>query len=192
MLILFGHFRKTFQLAYMLYDEDKSNQGGIRMTFKPVFRYDMTIEEIGQVGNRYIESAWKPLYDSMHDQLTVAFREIEDAAYGLYLDQLLPALFDGLEDVGFEATEPLEEHDFVIGKCLLFRNSLEKWGTEENRSRIFWNVVRSKKSQQPIGTLLTEIPHSHLKFEIPTAPVLYSLRESEREQIVQGIRRIKG
>lgn len=162
------------------------------MTIKPVFRYDMTIEEIGQVGNRYIESAWKPLYDSMHDQLTVAFREIEDAAYGLYLEQLIPALFDGLEDAGFEATEPLKEHDFVIGKCLLFRNSLEKWGTEDNRSRIFWNVVRCKKNQQPIGTLLTEIPHSHLKFEIPTAPVLYSLRESEREQIVQGIRRIKG
>ncbi|MEC0243593.1 DUF6022 family protein [Paenibacillus dokdonensis] len=162
------------------------------MTFKPVFRYDMTIEEIGQVGNRYIESAWNPLYDSMHNQLTVAFREIEDAAYGLYLDQLMPALFDGLEDAGFEATEPLKEHDFVIGNCLLFRNSLEKWGTEENRSRIFWNVVRSKKSQQPIGTILTEIPHSHLKFEIPTAPVLYSLRECERVQIVQGIRRIKG
>ncbi|GGF91061.1 hypothetical protein GCM10010912_40140 [Paenibacillus albidus] len=162
------------------------------MTFNAIFRYDMTIEEIAQIGNRYIGSAWKPLYDSMHDQLTVAFREIEDAAYGLYLDQFMPALFDGLEDAGFEVTEPLEDHDFVIGKCLLFRNSLEKWGTVENRSRIFWNVVRSKKSQQPVGTLLTEIPHSHLKFEIPTAPVIYSLRESEREKIVQGVRRIKG
>ncbi|WP_245683595.1 DUF6022 family protein [Paenibacillus pabuli] len=176
----------------MLYDEDNSNQGGIKMTFNPVFHYEMTIEEIGQVGNRYIESAWKPLYDSMHDQLMVAFREIEDAAYGLYLDRLMPALFDGLEDVGFEATESFKEDDFVIGKCLLFRNSLEKWGSEENRSRIFWNVVRSKKSQKPVGTLLMEIPHSHLKFEIPTAPVLYSLRESKREQIMQEIRRIKG
>ncbi|MGC5772608.1 DUF6022 family protein [Paenibacillus pabuli] len=153
------------------------------MTFNPVFHYEMTIEEIGQVGNRYIESAWKPLYDSMLDQLMVAFREIEDAAYGLYLDRLMPALFDGLEDVGFEATESFKDDDFVIGKCLLFRNSLEKWGPEENRSRIFWNVVRSKKSQKPVGTLLMEIPHSHLKFEIPTAPVLYSLRESKREQI---------
>lgn len=162
------------------------------MTFNPVFHYEMTIEEISQVGNRYIESAWKPLYDSMHDQLMVAFHEIEDAAYGLYLDKLMPLFFDGLEDAGFEAMESLDDHDFVIGKCLLFRNSLEKWGTEENRSRLFWNVVRSKKSQQPIGTLLTEIPHSHLKFEIPTAPVLYSLREIEKEQIVQGIRRIKG
>lgn len=162
------------------------------MTGKQLFRHDMTIEEISEVGSLYIESVWKHLYDSMHDQLTVAFREIEDAAYGLYLDQLMPALFELLEVAGLEATEPLEDHDFVIGKCLVFRNSIEKWGTEENRSRIFWNVIRSKKSQQPIGTLLTEIPHSHLKFEIPTAPLLYSLRECEREQIVQGIRRIKG
>ncbi|MGO4789107.1 DUF6022 family protein [Paenibacillus sp. 2KB_20] len=161
------------------------------MTVKPVFRYDMTIEEIGGAGNQYIESVWKTLYDLMLDELTIAFREIEDAAYGLYLDQLMPVIFDSLEDAGFEATEPLKEHDFVIGKCLLFRNSLEKWGTEENRSRIFWNVIRSKNSQQPIGTLLTEIPHSHLKFDIPMAPVLYSLSEHEREQIARGIRRIK-
>ncbi|MNP46066.1 hypothetical protein D3C76_1400380 [compost metagenome] len=103
----------------------------------------------------------------------------------------MPALFESLEDAGFEVTEPLKEDDFVIGNCLLFRNSLEKWGTEDHRSRIFWNVIRSKNSQQPIGTLLMEIPHSHLKFDIPAAPVLYSLREYEREPIAQGIRRIK-
>lgn len=158
---------------------------------KPVFRHDMTIEEICEIGNQYIDLVWKALYDSMLDELTIAFQEIEDAAYGRYLDRLMPALFEGLEDAGFEVTEPLKEDDFVIGNCLLFRNSLEKWGTEDHRSRIFWNVIRSKNSQQPIGTLLTEIPHSHLKFDIPTAPVLYSLREHEREPIVQGIRRIK-
>lgn len=155
-----------------------------------VFRQDMTIEEIGKEGNRYITSVWKSLHDSMHEQLTAAFREIEDAAYGLYLDQLMPKLFDYLADIGFEAMEPLEENDFVIGKCLIFRNSLEKWGSEENRSRIFWNVIRHKHGQ-PVGTLLTEIPHSHLKFDIPSAPVLYTLRETVKEQIVQGIRKIK-
>ncbi|MDN4067856.1 DUF6022 family protein [Paenibacillus sp. FSL R5-0407] len=158
---------------------------------KPVFRHDMTIEEICEIGNQYIDLVWKALYDSMLDELTIAFQEIEDAAYGRYLDRLMPALFEGLEDAGFEVTEPLKEDDFVIGNCLLFRNSLEKWGTEDHRSRIFWNVIRSKNSQQPIGTLLMEIPHSHLKFDIPAAPVLYSLREYEREPIAQGIRRIK-
>ncbi|CAI6086050.1 DUF6022 family protein [Cohnella sp. JJ-181] len=160
------------------------------MTARPEFRNDMSIEEMGKAGNQYLESAWKPLYDSMHEQLTIAFLEIEDAAYGLYLDRLMPALFDGLEEAGFEATEPLREDDFVIGKRLLFRNSLEKWGTEDKRSRIFWNVIRHKNNQQPIGTLLTEIPHSHLKFDIPAPPVLYSLEAWEREPIAQGIRRI--
>lgn len=156
----------------------------------PTFQHDMTIEQIGEVGNRYIESEWRSLYESMHEQLSAAFLEIEDAVYGLYLNQLMPTIFDRLEDAGFITKETLVENDFVIGKCLIFRNSLEKWGSEENRSRIFWNVIRNKQDQ-PIGTLLTEIPHSHMKFDIPSAPLLYSLRESDKNEIVKGIRQIK-
>ncbi|MED1780555.1 DUF6022 family protein [Brevibacillus fortis] len=156
----------------------------------PTFQMDMKIEEIGAEGNRYLASEWRSLYESMHEQLTAAFLEIEDAAYGLFLDQLMPAVFERLEDAGFVVSEALREDDFVIGKNLIFRNSLEKWGTEDNRSRVFWNVIRNKEGQ-PIGTLLTDIPHSHLKFDIPSAPVLYTLRESVKEQIVQGIRQLK-
>lgn len=156
----------------------------------PIIRQDMTIEEISEAANRYIESEWRSLYESMHKQLTAAFVEIEDAAYGLYLDQLMPSLFEQLENVGFSTMGKLEENDFVIAKRLIFRNSLEKWGTEDNRSRIFWNVIHDKQGN-PIGTILTEIPHSHLIFDIPSTPVIYSLRESLKERIVQGIRRIK-
>ncbi|MGF9906186.1 DUF6022 family protein [Brevibacillus porteri] len=156
----------------------------------PTFQMDMKIEEIGAEGNRYLASEWRSLYESIHEQLTAAFLEIEDAAYGLFLDQLMPAVFERLEDAGFVVSEALREDDFVIGKNLIFRNSLEKWGTEDNRSRVFWNVIRNKEGQ-PIGTLLTDISHSHLKFDIPSAPVLYTLRESVKEQIVQGIRQLK-
>jgi len=156
----------------------------------PIFCKDMTIKEMSEAANRYIGSEWKSLYESMHEQLTAAFAEIEDAAYGLYLDRLMPPIFDQLESAGFSAMEKLEENDFVIAKHLIFRNSLEKWGTEDNRSRIFWNVIRDGQGH-PVGTLLTEIPHSHLKFDIPSAPVVYSLQETHKEQIVQGIRRIK-
>lgn len=156
----------------------------------PTFQMDMKIEEIGAEGNRYLASEWRSLYASMHEQLTAAFLEIEDAAYGLFLDQLMPAVFERLEDAGFVVSEALRENDFVIGKNLIFRNSLEKWGTEDNRSRVFWNVIRNKEGQ-PIGTLLTDIPHSHLKFDIPSVPVLYTLRESVKEQIVEGIRQLK-
>ncbi|WP_042168097.1 DUF6022 family protein [Paenibacillus gorillae] len=155
-----------------------------------IFREDMTIEEISEVANGYIESKWRSIYESMHEQLTAAFAEIEDAAYGLYLDQLMPFIFEQLEDSGFSTMEKLNENDFVIGKCLVFRNSLEKWGTEDNRSRIFWNVIYDKQGCS-VGTILTEIPHSHLKFDIPSAPVIYSLRESVKEEVLQGIWRIK-
>lgn len=156
----------------------------------PIFRQDMSIEEISEAANRYIESEWRTIYESMHEQLTAAFAEIEDAAYGLYLDHLMVFIFEQLEDADFSAMGKLEENDFVIAKCLIFRNSLEKWGTEDNRSRIFWNVIHDKQDNL-IGTILTEIPHSHLKFDIPAAPVIYSLQESLKERIVQGIRRIK-
>lgn len=156
----------------------------------PKFSTDMTIQQIGEAANRYIESQWKPLYEAMHKDLTAAFAEIEDAAYGLYLDGLMPAIFEQLESAGYSAMEKLEENDFVIAKCLIFRNSLEKWGTEANRSRIFWNAIRDRQGN-PVGTLLTEIPHSHLKFDIPSAPVVYSLPEVLKEKIVQGIREIK-
>jgi|GEM_PF-597832 len=156
----------------------------------PIIHPDMTIKEICEEANRYIESEWKPLYESMHKDLTAAFAEIEDAAYGLYLEQLMPAIFEQLEHAGFSAKEELGENDFVIAGRLVFRNSLEKWGTEDNRSRIFWNVIRDRQGN-PVGTLLTEIPHSHLKFDIPSAPVVYSLQEILKEQIVQGIRIIK-
>lgn len=156
----------------------------------PIFRQEMTLKEVSHAANVYIESEWKSLYESMYKELAAAFAEIEDAAYGLYLEQLMPDLFDRLESIGYSAEEELEENDFVIGKRLIFRNSIEKWGTEENRSRIFWNVIRDKRGRA-IGTLLTEIPHSHLKFDIPSAPVVYSLQEIVREQIVQGIRSMK-
>lgn len=157
----------------------------------PVFTSGMSVAAIAEEGNRYIREAWKPLYEEMYAQLTAAFREIEDAAYGLYLDRLLPPLFDRLEAAGFQAIGSGKEDDFIIGRCLSFSQSLEKWGTEDNRSRLFWNVIRNER-REPIGTLITEIPHSHLKFDIPAAPRLHALAEVDKESIAAGIRRIKG
>ncbi|MBH5320197.1 hypothetical protein I6N90_20535 [Paenibacillus sp. GSMTC-2017] len=154
------------------------------------FTSDMTIEAIGEKGNSYVDRVWSALYEKMHEELTTAFAEIEDAAYGLYLDQLMPPLFEELEKNGFKALGEVEEGDFIIGKCLNFRNSLEKWGTEDNRSRIFWNVIKNSQNQ-PIGTLLTELPHSHYKFDIPVAPQIHIIQEFEKQKIVLKIREIK-
>ncbi|MDP4098154.1 DUF6022 family protein [Paenibacillus sp. P96] len=155
----------------------------------PVMESGMSMETIGEAGNRYIAAVWEELYKERYEQLAQAFLEIEDAAYGLYLDQLMPPLFDRLEEAGFRALGPVKEDNFIIGKCLKFSDSLEKWGTEDHRIRLFWNVIRNER-HEPLGTLITSIPHSHLKFEIPRAPQLYVLAQTEREQIVKGMREI--
>ena len=162
------------------------------MNNEPKFVSDMSIEAIGREGNRYVAAAWNPLYVEMHEQLMQAFQEIKDGAYGLYLDQLLPPVFDRLQAAGYQTQGAVGEDDFIIGKCLNFRDSLEKvkWGTAENQSRLFWNIVRNERDE-PIGTLVTELAHSHLNFDIPAQPRFHSLAQTDRKSIIAGIRRIK-
>ncbi|MEK3731626.1 MULTISPECIES: DUF6022 family protein [Paenibacillus] len=151
------------------------------------FEQGMTIEAIGTACGEYVEMEWRPLYESMHEALTAAFAEIEDAAYGQYLDRLMPPLFEALEQAGYAFTDDVREDDFVIGGRLLFRQSLEKWGTEDNRSRVFWNVIRDA-DDRTIGTVLTEIPHSHLKFDIPRGPRVLAIAETTKSGITERIR----
>ena len=161
-------------------------------TQEPEFVSGMTIEAISDRCNRYAEAAWRPLYEEMHERLTESFAEIEDAAYGLYLDRLLPPLFDGLEEAGYQLMGEVGEEDFIIGKRLNFSDSLEKaaWGTPSSESRVFWNVVRDPGGE-PVGTLAMELVHSHLGFDIPTAPRFHALAQTERKGILAEIRRIK-
>lgn len=156
------------------------------MERRPAFEKGMSIREIGEAANRYVSAEWKPLYERMYGHLTAAFREIEDAAYGLYLDQLMPPLFEGLEEAGYRVALEVKEGDFIIGKYLKFSDSLEKWGAEDNRARLFWNIIVNEEAEA-IGTLLTEIPHSHLEFKIPSMPQLYALSETGKERIRAAI-----
>src|SRR5690606_3338697 len=96
-------------------------------------------------------------------------------------------LFEALEQAGYAFTDEVREDDFVIGGRLLFRQSLEKWGTEDNRSRVFWNVIRDAAGQT-IGTLLTETPHSHLTFDIPREPRVFAIAEASKTEIADRIR----
>jgi len=155
----------------------------------PVYAKGMSIEEIGEAANLYIAAEWEPLYERMHEQLSAAFKEIEDAAYGRYLDQLMPPVFIGLEKAGYQVRTDVKEGDFVIGMCLKFSDSLEKWGAEDNRSRLFWNVIANERAEET-GTLLTEIPHSHLGFNIPAAPRLHTLRDTAKDRIHEAMHRL--
>jgi Family of unknown function (DUF6022) len=159
---------------------------------EPTFFSGMSIEAIGKEGNRYIAAVWNRLYMEMYEELTEAFQTIEDGAYGMYLDRLMPLLFEKLEVADYRVIGVVSADDFIIGKCLKFADSVEqaKWGTEDHQARLFWNVVRNERDE-PIGTLITELPHSHRTFAIPVAPQLHVLKETERKAIIAGIRRIK-
>jgi hypothetical protein len=156
------------------------------LTFSPA----MSIEEIGVLCKKYIAAEWRKLYENMYAGLAAAFPEIEDATYGVYLDKRVPPIFEALEKSGFVTSGEITDNDFIIGRCLVFRNSLEKWGTEVERSRVFWTVVKNEENI-PIGTLLTDIRHSHHKFDIPSAPQICVLKETNKEKIITGIRRMK-
>ena len=162
------------------------------MNTAPEFVSGMSIEAIGHESNRYLAAVWKPLDVAMHAQLTEAFRDIEDGAYGLYLDQLLPPVFDQLEAAGYQVQGVVGKDDFIIGKRLNFSDSLEKakWGTEEHQSRLFWNIVRNARDE-PIGALITELAHSHVTFDIPAPPRCHILPQTDRKSIIAGIGRIK-
>ncbi|UOY86707.1 DUF6022 family protein [Bacillus glycinifermentans] len=154
------------------------------------FWQDMSIEEIGEQMQRFVSHNWKKTLHDHYEELTKAFPELEDSTYGLYLDKLMPPAFESLEACGFKTTHDTKKSDFLIGKSLNFRHSIEKWGTEEQRSRVFWIVVRDRQNN-PIGTLLFDFFHSHTGFNVPKAPKISVIRETERGNIVEAVKRMK-
>lgn len=160
--------------------------GESSFTCKP----DLSIKKIGELLETYITTKWKKVLEENFDELSKAFPELEDATYGLYLDKLMPPMFEALEKTGFTTLGDVKESDFIIGKSLNFSNSMEKWGPEDNRSRVFWIVVKDQQ-KKPIGTLLFDFFHSHIHFEVPSAPQIFALEETSKENIILAIRRMK-
>ncbi|MFN2744302.1 MULTISPECIES: DUF6022 family protein [Bacillus] len=154
------------------------------------FRQDMSMKEIGEQVQSYVDAHWKQTLEDHRDEFLKAFPELEDATYGLYLDKLLPPVFASLEQSGFTMIQTAKKGDFFIGKGLNFRQSMEKWGAENCRSRVFWTVIGDQQ-QHPVGTLLFDFYHSHAGFDVPLAPKIDTLEETAREPIVAAIKQIK-
>lgn len=148
----------------------------------------MTIYELGEVLSTYIKGHWKDLLNKNIKELEQLFPEYEDATYGMYLDKLLPPIWKLIKENGFRSTEKTKEDDFVIGECLHFRNSMEKakWGTPHHEKRVFWIVIENQHKDK-IGTLLFELSHSHIEFNLPAQPRFLPLEEIKREEIIKKI-----
>ncbi|MDN4526438.1 DUF6022 family protein [Fictibacillus fluitans] len=153
---------------------------------------EMTIHELGRVACEYLHGNWRSVLDENKEELIRLFPEYEDATYGMYLDKLIPPLWKEFQRCGFTTAEEKKEGDFVIADCLHFSNSLEKakWGTPQHEIRVFWIVVKNERSEK-IGTLLFELSHSHLKFDLPAAPQFFVFEGTERRSIVERIRELR-
>ncbi|MCJ8014934.1 DUF6022 family protein [Paenibacillus sp. KQZ6P-2] len=149
---------------------------------------EMTIEQLSMAFDAYIECNWSAVLTASKDELIALFPEYEDATYGMYLGKLIPPAWQELQRNGFQLVDTAKEDDFVIADCLLFRNSLEKakWGTPGHEIRIFWMVIKNHQDK-PIGTLVMEFSHSHIQFDIPDRPKIFTFEETERKEIVSHI-----
>lgn len=153
----------------------------------------MTIYELGEVLSTYIEEHWKEVLNKNIKELEQLFREYKDATYGMYLDKLIPPVWNLVKEKGFRSAENTKEDDFVIGEYLHFRNSMEKakWGTPHHEKRVFWIVIENQHKDK-IGTLLFELSHSHIEFNLPAQPRFFPLKEMKREEIIKKIIQLEG
>lgn len=149
---------------------------------------EMTIDELGEMLSTYINEYWIEVLNRNIKELEQLFPKYEDATYGMYLDKLIPPIWKRLKEKGFRSIEKTKEDDFVIGECLHFRNSMEKakWGTPHHEKRVFWIVIENQHKEK-IGTLLFELSHSHIEFNLPAPPRFLPLEESKREEIIKKI-----
>lgn len=110
----------------------------------------------------------------------------------MYLDKLIPQVWNELDKNGFHSAEEVKENDFVIAGCLNFRNSIEKakWGTPDNEMRVFWIVIQNKQKNK-IGTIIFEISHSHVQFDLPAPPTITAFAGIERKEITAKIHQLK-
>ncbi|XBM34737.1 DUF6022 family protein [Bacillus licheniformis] len=85
---------------------------------KVLFRPGMSIKEIGEQLQGYIAANWKQTLDDHREALLKVFPELEDATYGVYLDHLLPPVFESLEQSGFYNDSKCGKRRFFYRKGL--------------------------------------------------------------------------
>ncbi|MCZ8519790.1 MULTISPECIES: DUF6022 family protein [Paenibacillus] len=161
------------------------------MTAAELFTPGMTAQDIAVIIQQEFTAKWKQVLEEHREELERVFPELEDSTYGLYMDYLLPPVFGALERAGYQVLGEVKETDFIIAGCLNFRCSLEQWGPEHHRSRVFWITIREEAQQEPAGTLLLDFYHSHAGFDVPAAPEITAIPAVDRREIIAAVRRMK-
>lgn len=136
---------------------------------------EVNIQRIAKYIREHIHEHWESTLKENHEELLQKFDEIGEPTYGLYLSKLLSPAFDELTDAGF-----------VMKPGFILPNSIEHWGPPEERERCMWCVVKNQ-NKTPLGTLVLRVFHSHVRFDIPLAPDIFGLEETEKEPILDKI-----
>lgn len=136
---------------------------------------EITIQDLAKYFQQHFQAHWKSVLQEHRDELLDTFEKIGEPAYGLYMSKLLTPLYNELTQAGL-----IWKPGFILPQ------SMEHWGPPEERERCMWCVV-IKGDGTPIGTLVLRIFHSHAKFDIPAAPDIFALEETEQEAIIASI-----
>ncbi|MFD0696961.1 DUF6022 family protein [Paenibacillus sp. GCM10027628] len=134
-----------------------------------------TIHSIAYYADQCIKQSSLSVLTEHNNELTHLFNEHGDRAYGVYIQKFMAPFFKQLSDYGL-ITRP----GFNLA------DSVENWGPPEERERCAWYVIK-KPDETLLGTLILQVYHSHVKFNIPKAPRAFALEETEREAILNAL-----
>lgn len=141
---------------------------------EPELRGRPDIIALGGWIDDHVAENWQSVLDAHAVKLADAYTRAGDAAFGTYLNLLLRGVKRKLRGAGLKTTPPLPG-DF---------DSSREWGNDDgtDNERWMWSAVRAA-SGEPLGTLVTTVPHDHTRFRLPRRPRIFALPETERTAV---------
>jgi hypothetical protein len=141
---------------------------------------DSKIAVIGQYIQNHVDENWDVILSTKKEQLEHAFATVGEPSYGTYLNFLYQAIHAQLEEAGLHASVRFPG-DMNISR---------EWGTnleQTDQYRCLWTTLSDSASDQPIGTIVTVLPHDHTRFRVPEKPPVLFLEETNKEDIVANL-----
>jgi hypothetical protein len=135
----------------------------------------ISIQAIAEFLDHYVAGTWEMVLEVNLEELQSVFAKAGDRAYGVYILRFMNPVFEQLKD-----------SNFLVKEGFNLSESIEQWGSPEQRERCAWYVIK-RADGASIGTLVLQVFHSHTQFNVPLAPRIFALEETEKEEIIDAI-----
>ena len=132
---------------------------------------------VGQFLEDHVTANWDVILTEKKAQLNHAFATAGEPAYGTYLNFLYHKIHSQLKDAGLRVSTRLPG-DMSISR---------EWGTnsrETDQYRCMWSTLYELDTDEPLGTIVTVLPHDHTQFRVPTKPPVFALAETTKDEVV--------